>query len=44
MGNAAAATPANGRLQTEFTAKAFVELLEDVRRFPMERLGRGGLI
>jgi creatinine amidohydrolase len=44
IGNAAAATPAAGREQTAFTAKAFVELLEDVGRFPMERLGTGGLI
>jgi creatinine amidohydrolase len=43
MGNAAAATPAAGRQQTEFTAKAFVELLEDVHAFPVDRLGSGVL-
>lgn len=43
MGNAAAATPAAGREQTEFTARAFVALLEDVHRFPVERLGTGVL-
>lgn len=43
MGNAAAATPAAGREQTDFTARAFVELLEDIHRFPVERLGTGVL-
>jgi creatinine amidohydrolase len=43
IGNAAAATPASGREQTEFTAKAFVELLQDVHAFPVERLGSGVL-
>jgi len=43
IGNAAASTPAAGRQQTEFTAKAFVELLEDVHAFPVDRLGTGVL-
>jgi creatinine amidohydrolase len=43
IGNAAAATPAAGREQTAFTAKAFVELLEDVHAFPVDRLGSGVL-
>lgn len=43
MGNAAAATPASGREQTEFTARAFVELLQDVHAFPVEHLGTATL-
>ncbi|WP_439575752.1 creatininase family protein [Phreatobacter sp.] len=43
IGNAAAATPAAGREQTEFTARAFVDLLKDVHRFPLDRLGTGSL-
>lgn len=44
IGNASAATPASGRQLTDFTATAFVALLEDVHRFPMEKLGTGSLI
>ena len=43
MGNAAGATPASGREQTEFTAKAFVELLQDVHAFPVDLLGKATL-
>lgn len=43
MGNAAAATPAAGREQTAFTARAFVALLQDVHRLPLDRLGSGRL-
>lgn len=43
MGNAAVATPASGRQQTEFTARAFVELLEDVHAFPVDLLGTATL-
>jgi creatinine amidohydrolase len=43
MGNAAAATPASGRELTEFTARAFVELLQDVHAFPVEHLGTATL-
>lgn len=43
IGNAAAATPAAGRELTEFTARAFVDLLRDVQRFPLDRLGTGSL-
>ncbi len=43
MGNAAAATPASGREQTDFTARAFVELLQDVHAFPVDLLGKATL-
>jgi creatinine amidohydrolase len=44
IGNAAAATPADGRLMTEHVAKAFVALLKDVQRFPVDQLGSGRLM
>jgi creatinine amidohydrolase len=43
MGNAASATPAAGREQTAFTARAFVALLQDVHHLPLHRLGSGRL-
>lgn len=44
IGNAAAATVEAGRLSVEHGARAFVALIEDVARFPMERLSRGALV
>ena len=41
IGNAASATAESGRVAVEHGARAFVELLRDVSRFPMERLGVG---
>lgn len=41
IGDAASATAEAGRAAVEHGARAFVQLLEDVARFPMERLGVG---
>ncbi|MBN8944461.1 MAG: creatininase family protein [Rhizobiales bacterium] len=41
IGNAAAASAESGRLATAFTAEAFIALLADVDRFPLDKLGTG---
>lgn len=41
IGNAAAATAEKGRETADHAARAFVELLEDVHRFPVDKLGTG---
>ena len=43
IGDAAGATREAGEAAAGFGARAFVELLEDVRRFPLDRLGAGPL-
>jgi creatinine amidohydrolase len=43
MGNAKQATAEKGRAAAEHGAKAFVELLQDVAAFPLERLKKGPL-
>lgn len=41
VGDASAGNAEAGEAAAAFGARAFVELLQDVARFPMERLGRG---
>ena len=41
IGNAAAASADKGARATAFTADAFVALLEDIDRFPIDKLGTG---
>ncbi|GLK68351.1 creatininase family protein [Hansschlegelia plantiphila] len=43
IGDAASATKESGEAAAEFGARAFVELLHDVHRFPIERLAKGPL-
>lgn len=41
IGNAAAASADKGERATAFTADAFIALLADIERFPMDKLGTG---
>ena len=43
MGNAAAATEPKGASAADYGARSFIELLHDVQRFDLARLGRGPL-
>lgn len=43
IGDAASGTKETGEAAAEHGARAFVELLQDVHRFPLERLGKGPL-